>query len=413
MVILLSQAVAQHRDTSFTLKSFSKNITARLISKDSLIISELSKQNDLHADSIFLETPDSTKLLIDFLGRWGVNDTTKEFKGFIKYLDSLKHAASSYPIIQYQVPFRVPPTKIQTDQSSVWESPFVLILIGIVVGFISFVLVREAMIRKKRKSNNKSVYVNGQAVEPPDSDAPPESAPKQEQTSQIILHADILVELKKRKIEMPKKGTINDVAKKLLASLSELEKKQVADLEALAVLKAEKGEFENEKLNLTTQIAQVKGQVKQLTDEKNDLTEKIRLFKELAVQDEQLVFKALEWINRADDDIHNQISRGDGQGANQQLVSSALNGLLLFQSYLEYRRKLTRSSGKDAAPATQKSVEMDANLRILMGERVELKQPGPGVSDAPPLTGQLREVAKQQGLTEITPFGYSGYKIKL
>jgi hypothetical protein len=401
MVILLSQAVAQHPDTSFTLKSFSKNITARLTTKGSLILSELSRQDDPRMDSIFLGTPDSTKLLIDFLGRWGVNDTTKEFKGFIKYLDSLKHGASGYTIIQHQVPFRVPPAKIHTDQLSMWENPVILILIGIVGGFIFFALLRYVMIWKKRKSDKK-----------PSPEPPPVSSPKPEQAGQIILHADVLVELKKRKIDIPKKGTINDVAKKLLALLSELEKKQVADLETLKELQAEKGKFENEKLNLTNQIAQAQGQIKQLTNEKTDLTEKMRSLKELAAQDEQVVFKALEWINRADDDIHNQISRGDVQGANQQLVSSALNGLLLFQSYLEYRRKLSRSSGKDAAPSTQKSVEMDANLRILMGERVELKQPGPGVSDAPPLTGQLREVAKQQGLTEITPFGYNGYKIK-
>lgn len=388
-----------------------------LLRSDSIILKSLKADKIAKIDTVVSVSTDSASRLITILNRWGVDTTEKDFDKLRDKLRINNKVDISNKILSSDTLVIVDrnlgnegggsnDNKINLTESAI------LVLIGIVCGFIFFVLLRWGINRKKKNSNNKPVTGNMQPVESPGSEAPTGSAPKQEQTGQIILYTDILVELKKRKIEIPKKGTINDLAKKLLATLSELEKKQDEDLKTLEGLQEEKGQFENEKLNLTNQIAQIQEQVKQLTIEKTDLTDKMRSLKELAAQDEQVVFKALVWINRADDDIHNQISQGDVRGANQRLVSSALNGLLLFQSYLEYRRKLSRTSSKDVAPPTQKSVEMDANLRILMGEQVDLKQPGPGISDAPPLTSHLREVAKEHGITEITPFGYDGYKIK-
>ncbi len=395
---------------SFTLK---KQLTI-LVRSDTLII----KKSMAKIDTFILRNEDSAISLINYFKIWNIDTADKQF---IKLSNKLKTSSKidiSKKIFTDDTIPSVPVKDLEIDEKSknnqLANQPQSLkfLLIGIVGGFMFFILLRVALNSKKTKSRKDFVAKNSQSNQSDISDTSSEFITEQKVPSQITLHTDILVELKKRKIEIPKKGTINDLANKLLSTLSEFEKKQVADLKALEGLQAEKVEFENEKLNLTNQIAQIQGQVKQLTIEKTDLTEKLRSHKELAAQDEEVVFKALVWINRTDDDIHNQISRGDVQGANQQLVSSALNGLLLFQSYLEYRRKLSRSSGKDAAPSTQKSVEMDANLRILMGERVELKQPGPGVSDAPPLTAHLREVASEHGITEITPFGYDGYKIK-
>jgi len=395
---------------SFTLK---KQLTI-LVRSDTLII----KKSMAKIDTFILRNEDSAISLIKYFKVWDIDTADKQF---IKLTNKLK-TSSKIDISKKILTDDTIPSNTGTDLEIVEKSnsnelinqpqSLKFLLIGIVGGFIFFILLRLVLNSKKTKSRGNSVAKNSQSNQGNVTDTSHELVPEQKIPSQITLHSDILVELKKRKIEIPKKATINDFAKKLLATLSELEKKQDEDLKTLEGLQEEKGQFENEKLNLTNQIAQIQEQVKQLTIEKTDLTDKMRSLKELAAQDEQVVFKALVWINRADDDIHNQISQGDVRGANQRLVSSALNGLLLFQSYLEYRRKLSRTSSKDVAPPTQKSVEMDANLRILMGEQVDLKQPGPGISDAPPLTSHLREVAKEHGITEITPFGYDGYKIK-
>jgi uncharacterized small protein (DUF1192 family) len=221
-----------------------------------------------------------------------------------------------------------------------------------------------------------------------------------------------MAELKKRKIENPKKGTINDTFQKVLQVVADLEKECAAVKKEVERLNTERVSHEAKRRELQTQMTGVQEQAKQLQLDKKELTGKIQLLIDLSAKDEQIITQALQWFKGADESVHAHIHSGDMQGANRQLLSTALNGLLLLQSYLDYRRILIRSRTKDGGLAAQKPVEPNENIRILMGDRVELKQPGPGVNDAPPLASQIRELAKQQGLMEITPFGYNGFKIK-
>lgn len=416
----VSQVSAQRADTVFDLKSVSRTLSIRVHSTDTLLLRNSNRYGDFRTDTVVLDSTINIDHVLNYLGRWGV-DTTSTYAGLIKYLrDSLKLAPATKPLefdpAHFHETTPLPPTPPSDDKptsvsaSSSWIDHVVPALIGLVLGFICFVLYVEYRKWKKKKG---SAALGGQSGNgAPQTDDP---ASYEQEALKLDWAADVLAALKKRGLPPGKKNAHNDTAQKLLGMIEKLEEeKNSVEINLQKVgqdmkKKVEALEASNNQLNKqqTEQLADIK----ELKTKNASLQDSLDAEKKAAAQDNEMILKALSWLKEVRGSITEAINGGDEKTANKRIVAGSINSFLLLSSYLDFRRKtaMAREGGQSAPP---KKIDPDTNLRILMGERAELKQPGPNLSDAPPLAGQLRDLVRDQGISDISPFGYEGHKIK-
>ena len=410
------QAFAKSGDTTFLLKGHTKHLAVSFNNNSRMILSDSIEGVSRFVDTQYLKQPDSVDAFIDFLERWGADTLDKDYVPLLTYLvDSLKWKVPKRKLTQRQVPFRQetvasspPPSKPN------WQTLTLYTTSGVALGFLLFTLTRLTVISiNRRKSAKKYPPGNPTGLENNPSDPQtPENKGVFKDDSVSMLPEDMIAHLNQLKIRVGHQTPLKEIVEELLRFVTGLQKKSNDDKKVLDRLEVEKADLESDKSKLIHELSNVQKQFDQISGERDTLSVQLTRTHELSAQDDHIVQKALEWVNRGEEDAHVFINKGDVRGANRQILSNSISGLLLFSSYLGYRRKIARSLSKDSIGSQQKPVEMDPNLRILLGEKVELKQPGPAVNDAPPLTGQLREIARQLEIPELAPFGYGGYKIK-
>lgn len=419
----ISQVNAQRADTVFDLKSVSRTLSIRVHSTDTLLLRDSNRYGDFRTDTVVLDSTITIDHVLNYLGRWGV-DTTRTYAGMIRYLrDSLGLAAATKPIVfdppHFHESTPLPSTQPSPAQStsstsstsSSWINHVVAALVGLIGGFVFFVLLVEYRKRKRKKETVALDDRSGNGGAGSADVTQPTTA--EQEVLKLEWAADVLTALKKRGLVPGKKNAHNDLAQKLLGLIEKLEEeKNGVEINLQKVgqdMKKQIETLEASNNQFSKQQSQHLEAIKVLTTENAGLQESLDSEKKAAAQDNEMILKALSWLKEVRGSITEAINGGDENAANKRIVAGSINSFLLLSSYLDFRRKAAGESGQSASP---KKIDPDTNLRILMGERVELKQPGPNLSDAPPLAGQLRDLVREQGISDISPFGYEGHKIK-